>query len=259
MNFEKVDILGVNIFSGGWCSFIDICNEVLNSSNKSSLIVSATSVHGVIEAQTDEVYKRILNNSFIAHPDGRPLMFFGKMAGDKKIEQIKGPEVLPEICKLTAKRNINHFFYGGKEGVAEDLAGRMQKRYSGLRVSGYYCPPFRDLTYKEKKDIITQINETGTDIVWVGLSTPKQEKWAYEFRKKLNVKLIFTVGAAFDFHTDNLELAPEWATKLYIEWLYRLVKEPKRLWKRYFRIVPMFLYLALKQIIKEKISNAKRR
>ena len=259
MNVEEVDILGVNIFSGGWNSFIDICNKILSSNKKCSLIISATSVHGVIEAQSDEVYKEILNNSFIAHPDGRPLMFFGKMTGEKKIEQIKGPEVLPKICKMTAQRNINHFFYGGKEGVAEVLARRMQERYPGLRVSGYYCPPFRDLTYKEKKDIIKQINETGTDIVWVGLSTPKQEKWAYEFRKKLNVKLIFTVGAAFDFHTDNLDLAPQWTTQFYIEWLYRLIKEPKRLWKRYFKIVPMFLYYASKQIIKEKISNSKRR
>lgn len=252
MNKDMVNILGVDIFSFGWDEFIKKIKIILRSKKRYCYIISATSVHGVIEAQSDRKFKRIFQKQYITYADGLPLKIIGRIAGEKKIEQIKGPEVLPEVCKLTSTINIKHFFYGGKEGTADKLALNLIKRYPGLKVVGTYCPPFRELTETEKIEITDIINKSRADIVWVGLSTPKQEKWADEFSKYLNTKIIFTVGAAFDFHTGGIKFAPAWVSRIGLEWLFRLILEPKRLWPRYSRIVPKFIWLSILQILKVK-------
>jgi N-acetylglucosaminyldiphosphoundecaprenol N-acetyl-beta-D-mannosaminyltransferase len=150
---------------------------------------------------------------------------------------------------------VRHFFYGGNEGVAEELAQRMQARFPGLKVAGYYCPPFRPLNASEKAEVVATINALGADIVWVGLSTPKQEKWIGEMHRALNVKLLFSVGAAFDFQTGRLKLTPPLFHRLGLEWLYRLLLEPKRLWRRYLNIVPYFLAKSGMQLLKTLFVN----
>jgi len=168
------------------------------------------------------------------------------------MEQIKGPDLFPKVCELTSKMDVRHFFCGGREGVADDLARRMSDRFPGLKVAGTYCPPFRPLTDREKDELVEAINSSGTDIVWVGLSTPKQEKWIGEFHDKLNTKLIFSVGAAFDYHTGRLMFSPVLFQRLGLEWFHRLISEPRRLWRRYFKIVPLFIIYSSLQLTRLK-------
>ena len=245
---RNVSILGIKVTSEPLAEVLNTIKDTLQKNEKKSLYICASSVHGIIESQKDLELKKILNNAFINQPDGLPLVKMGRLLGEKKMVQIKGPELFPAVCEMTSKMNVKHFFYGGKEGVADELANKMTKIYPGLKLAGRYCPPFRSLGEHEKSNIINAINKSRADIIWVGLSTPKQEKWIGEFYKKLKVNLIFSVGAAFDFHTENIKFAPLWMQKIGLEWFYRLISEPKRLWKRYFKIIPSFVFLSLLQV-----------
>ena len=222
--------------------------NLLEKNEKGSHYICASSVHGIIESQKDHKLKEILNNACVNYPDGLPLAKMGQLLGVKQMEQIKGPFLFPIICEITSQTDVRHFFYGGKKGIADNLADNMVDKYPSLKVAGTYCPTFRELSENEKDEIAFKINSSMADIVWVGLSTPKQEKWAADFQKRLKVKLIFTVGAAFDFHTGNINFAPPWICKIGFEWLFRLVSEPNRLWPRYSRIVPKFILLSLLQL-----------
>jgi len=250
---RNVNILGIKVTSESLAEVLNTIKDTLQKNEKKSLYICASSVHGIIESQKDLELKKILNNAFINHPDGLPLVKMGRLLGEKKMEQIKGLCLFPEVCKMTSEMNVKHFFYGGKEGVANELANKMAKTYPGLKLAGTYCPPFRLLSENEKNKIINAINKSRADVVWVGLSTPKQEKWIREFHKKLKVKLIFSVGAAFDFHTGNIKFAPLWMQKIGLEWFYRLINEPKRLWKRYFKIIPSFVFFSILQLAGLKI------
>jgi len=249
-NIQTVNILGIEICSETLSNVLKIIKNLLLKDIDNSKYICATSVHGIIEAQDDVEMKEVLSRSFLNCPDGKPLAFVGRLHGIRRMHQIKGPDLFLHICKITSKMNIRHYFYGGKEGVAKDLSEKMRKRYPGFKVAGFFCPPFHLLSETEKNDIAHKINISKADIVWVGLSTPKQEKWAAEFKDRLEAKIIFTVGAAFDFHTGNIKFAPPWMCKIGLEWLYRLISEPKRLWPRYSRIVPLFLYLSVLQLLK---------
>ena len=244
---KSVNILGVNIMSSTMELVLETILDVLNSDFHESKHVCATSVHGVIESQSDLHLRTILNKAFITHPDGKPLAWAGRLLGAKDMEQIKGPDFILKVCEVTAQMNVKHFFYGGNTGVAEELANTLSDRYPGFKVAGFYSPPFKPLDENEKKYIITLINDSHADIVWVGLSTPKQEKWIYEFAPLLNVKLLFSVGAAFDFHTGRIKIAPAWMQWIGMEWFFRLLSEPNRLWRRYTKIVPLFIIYFLLQ------------
>jgi N-acetylglucosaminyldiphosphoundecaprenol N-acetyl-beta-D-mannosaminyltransferase len=142
----------------------------------------------------------------------------------------------------TAAQGFRHFFYGGAPGVAEELARRFCRRFPGTQIAGTYCPPFRPLTGEEEQSIAARIQDTRPDVVWVGLSTPKQERWMARFRSLVDVPVIIGVGAAFDFHTGRVRRAPAWLGEHGGEWLFRLAMEPRRLWRRYFLRGPEFLY-----------------
>ncbi len=252
------DILGVNIATESFVGALAAIRDKLEQSGRSSAYVCATSVHGVVEAQSDYEFKTILNNAFLNLPDGLPLVQVGKLLGASQMEQIKGIELLPRVCEMTASMPVRHFFYGGNESVAEELAHRMQTRFPDLKVAGWHCPPFRPLDANEKEEVVAKINASGADIVWVGLSTPKQEKWIGEMHRALNVKLLFSVGAAFDFQTGRLKFTPPVFHRLGLEWLYRLLLEPKRLWRRYLNIVPYFLAKSGMQLVRSLFVTHKR-
>jgi len=152
---------------------------------------------------------------------------------------------MEEFFKQTAAKGYRHFFYGGAPGVAEELAIRMAARFAGLVVAGTYCPPFSELTPFEDEGIQHAINLARPDIVWVGLSTPKQERWMFTHRARLNVPVLAGVGAAFDFHTGRMPQAPRWMREHGFEWLFRLCHEPRRLWRRYLIYGSQFVALVL--------------
>jgi N-acetylglucosaminyldiphosphoundecaprenol N-acetyl-beta-D-mannosaminyltransferase len=205
-------------------------------------------VHGVIEGRRDATFRRILNRAALVLPDGMPLVWFGRLRGHRGIQRVYGPGFMEAVLARTAGAAVRHFFYGGQPGVAEDLARRMSARFPGLKIAGTYCPPFRPLSQSELEMVARTINEAGPDIVWVGLSTPKQERWIAEVRERLRAKVVVSVGAAFDYHTGRLRQAPAWMQRAALEWLFRLWQEPGRLWRRYAVNNPRFLGLAVLQL-----------
>lgn len=207
--------------------------------------IAVTGMHGVTEAQHDPQFRKILNTASLLVPDGYPLVWIGRRRGLSQLRRrVYGPELMASFCELTAQKGYRHFFYGGAPGVAEDLAARFASRYPELIVAGTYCPPFRALTLEEDARATAQIERSQADILWVGLSTPKQERWMFDHYLRLRVPVLVGVGAAFDFHTDRVAQAPKWMRENGLEWCFRLVREPRRLWRRYLIYGSEFVFRA---------------
>jgi N-acetylglucosaminyldiphosphoundecaprenol N-acetyl-beta-D-mannosaminyltransferase len=206
--------------------------------------ISVTGMHGVTEAQHDPSFKQILNASDLVVPDGFPLVWLGRRKGFANLKRrVYGPELMATFCEQTASKSYRHFFYGGAPGVADQLASTFREQYPGLQVAGTLCPPFRPLTPAEDETIVQTVRDSRADILWVGLSTPKQERWMFEHRAKLNVPALIGVGAAFDIHTKRTSQAPQWMQENGLEWFYRLSHEPRRLWKRYLVYGSQFVFM----------------
>lgn len=202
--------------------------------------VCVTGVHGVMESQRDPELLRIHNESGMTTPDGMPLVWCGRYAGVSGMERVYGPDLLLRVCADSVESGWSHYFYGGGAQVADELAAALSERFPGLVVTGTHTPPFRELTEDEIVALAKMINEAGPDIVWVGLSTPKQERWMARVRPLLTASVLVGVGAAFDIHAGRVPQAPRWMQRSGLEWSYRLAVEPRRLWRRYFSIIPRF-------------------
>jgi N-acetylglucosaminyldiphosphoundecaprenol N-acetyl-beta-D-mannosaminyltransferase len=196
-----------------------------------SHFIAVTGMHGIVEAQHDVSFKEILEAADLVVPDGMPLVWLGRMHGYSLRRRVYGPELTENFCKVTRKK-YRHFFYGGALGVAETLAEHLSRRH-GICVAGTYSPPFRPLTAEEDREITELINVTKSDVVWVGLGTPKQERWMFEHRKSVNAPVLIGVGAAFDFLTGRVTQAPPWMREHGLECLFRFCQDPLRLWRRY--------------------------
>jgi N-acetylglucosaminyldiphosphoundecaprenol N-acetyl-beta-D-mannosaminyltransferase len=195
----------------------------------------------VIESQRDPELLAIHNASGLTTPDGMPLVWCARWAGAKHVGRVYGPDLMLALCARAAERGWRSFFYGGAEGVPELLAAQLSERFPGLPVAGSHSPPFRPLTVEEGEAVVDRINAAEPDIVWVGLSTPKQERWMAQYRTMLTAPVLIAVGAAFDIHAGLLPQAPRWMQRSGLEWLYRVFREPKRLWRRYLANNPRFL------------------
>jgi N-acetylglucosaminyldiphosphoundecaprenol N-acetyl-beta-D-mannosaminyltransferase len=198
--------------------------------------VTVTGMHGLSESKKDPEFRQILNNAFLVVADGMPLVWLARLHKIPMKRRVCGSELMETFCQNTGSK-YRHFFYGGAPGVAEDLAAQLKKR-CGIQVAGTYTPPFRPLLTAEVADVSEQVAKSRADILWVGLSTPKQEKWMAEFGPRMEVPLMVGVGAAFDMNSGRLSRAPAWMQSSGLEWFYRLIQEPKRLWKRYLVIIP---------------------
>jgi N-acetylglucosaminyldiphosphoundecaprenol N-acetyl-beta-D-mannosaminyltransferase len=175
-------------------------------------------------------------------PDGMPIVWLCRLAGRPHVARVYGPDLLVATCAHSIDRGYRHFFYGGAPGVADVLAAKMREHFPGLAIAGTHSPPFRPLTEAEAIDTAARINDTSPDFVWVGLSTPTQERWMADFRGRLRASVLIGIGAAFDFHSGAKQQAPVWVQRSGFEWLFRLGTEPRRLWPRYRRVIPQFLY-----------------
>ena len=207
--------------------------------------VCVTGVHGVMESQEDKGLLQIHNNAGLVTPDGMPLVWIARARGHRKVERVYGPDLLLAVCGRSSPRKHKHFFYGGAAGVPELLTESLQKRFPGLQIVGTYSPPYRPLLPQEDAAIVEQIDRSGADIVWVGLSTPKQERWMAAHVGRVRAPVLIGVGAAFDFHAGLKSQAPGWMQRNGLEWLYRLVQEPRRLGPRYLINNPRFVALLL--------------
>jgi N-acetylglucosaminyldiphosphoundecaprenol N-acetyl-beta-D-mannosaminyltransferase len=203
--------------------------------------VAVTGMHGVSVSREDAGFQSILDEASLVVADGMPLVWLGRLQGFKHMKRrVYGPELMETFCRETGSR-YRHFFYGGAPGVADHLAQTERERH-GIQIAGTYCPPFRPLTDKEEREVQRLIEETRPDVLWVGLSTPKQERWMHDHRNTLRVPVMLGVGAAFDLNTGRLKQAPAWMRENGLEWLFRLCAEPKRLWQRYIVNGSKFLW-----------------
>lgn len=216
-------------------------------------------VNGVMESQRDARLLAIHEQAAMVTPDGMPVVWLGRRAGFAHVDRVYGPDLMLEICGRSASYGYRHYFYGGGEGVAALLAERLQKRFSGLAVVGVECPPFRPLTPAEREATATAIRASGAHIVWVGLSTPKQERWMADMAPLLPGQVLIGVGAAFDFHAGLKPQAPRWMQRSGLEWVFRLATEPRRLWRRYLFNNTQFVVMIGQEAARATLSRLRLR
>lgn len=209
--------------------------------------VCVTSVHGIIDSHSDPVLRTIHNSAGMVTPDGMPLVWLSRLSGKIGVSRVYGPDLMLELCSRGETLKWRHFFYGATQDTLDCLTGRLQAKYPAIQVVGTIAPPFRPLNEQEAANVASEINAARPDIVWVGLSTPKQERWMDAFRDRLNAPVLIGVGAAFDMHAGKLKQAPRWIQRSGFEWIYRLCMEPRRLWKRYLKNNPLFVALLIGQ------------
>lgn len=210
--------------------------------------IAVTGMHGIMVSHYQKDFAQVLADADLVVPDGMPLVWIGRHRGFALPRRVYGPELMWSFCAKTAPKKYRHFFYGGGVGVADALADRFVAEFPGFVVVGTHTPPFRPLTEVEDEALIAEIEAARPDILWVGLSTPKQEMWMRQHCDRLNVPAMIGVGAAFDFHTGRLPNAPAWMGNRGLEWLFRLAHEPKRLWRRYLGYGPIFVALVAAEL-----------
>jgi N-acetylglucosaminyldiphosphoundecaprenol N-acetyl-beta-D-mannosaminyltransferase len=245
MDIERVNVLGVGVSAITMARALDVIDDWIRQRQPHYICV--TGVHGVMESQQDEELRRIHNAAGLVTPDGMPLVWLSHLRGRRFVQRVYGPDLLLAACEHSLSTGYRHYFYGGAEGVPEQLASRLQRRYPGLQVAGTCSPPFRPLSAEEDEQIVQQINAANADIVWVGLGTPRQERWMAAHVDRLTAPVLVGVGAAFDFHAGLKRQAPRWMQRSGLEWLFRLLMEPRRLARRYLVNNPRFVFLVLLQ------------
>ena len=210
-----------------------------------------------MECKKNEKVLRSVNSADLATPDGMPVVWIGRMWGYKNIRRVYGPELMQEVCGISVKNGYKNYFYGSSPEVLNKLREQLNEKYPGLITSGSFSPPFQQLTKDEDDKIVKEINNSNPDIVWVGLGSPKQDLWMYEHRDRLNAPVLIGVGAAFDFLAGTKPQAPRWIRDNGFEWLFRLITEPKRLWRRYLVNYPLFVYYLIIELVKQRIFMLK--
>jgi N-acetylglucosaminyldiphosphoundecaprenol N-acetyl-beta-D-mannosaminyltransferase len=243
----RINVLGVGVHA------VDIQNTalILETRIKESAkgYVCLTGVHGIMEAQRDPGLKSIFSEALLVAPDGMPTVWMGHLQGFPAMQRVFGPDLMVDIIGRAEFQHCTHFFCGGEPGVADSLRAEMLRRFPWANIVGTYSPPFRPMTEIEEKELAASVRSLQPDIIWVGLSTPKQERFMARYLPMLDTKLMIGVGAAFLFHTGAIQDSPKWVKHAGLQWLHRLSQEPSRLWRRYLRNNPLFIFYALLQII----------
>jgi N-acetylglucosaminyldiphosphoundecaprenol N-acetyl-beta-D-mannosaminyltransferase len=250
----RANVLGVGIHTVNMNTALQEVNHALNQAACIGY-VTVTGVHGVMESQDDVALKIIHNRSFLSFPDGIPMVWVGRWQGYDEMRQVCGPEFMPTFMEQGLSEHRRHFLWGGGEGVVEELAKKLRERHPGISIVGTETPPFRPLTETEENELLMKILEVRPHCFWVGLSTPKQERFMAGYLAKYADRLstldhgilFFGVGAAFDFQAGLVSEAPRWLRGSGLEWFYRLLTNPKRLAKRYLKNNPKFLVAAVLQ------------
>lgn len=243
----RVNVLGVGIHAVNLRSAVALIDSAVQARRPGYVCV--TNVHVVMEAQTSDHLKKVLNNSLLTVPDGRPSVWIGRSGGHAEMDQVGGPDLILKVCEMSSRKGYTQFFYGGQPGVAEQLREEMCRRYPGLKVVGTYSPPFRPLRVEEEEELRTQFARLKPDITWIGLGAPKQELFMAEYLQRLDTTIMIGVGAAFDMHTGRTKDAPQWVKRAGFAWFHRLAQEPRRLWKRYLRTNSGFILAITLQLL----------
>ena len=240
----RVNILGVEVSAVNMAQAIGAISQWIDRNEPHYVCV--TPAHGVMEGRNDPELRRVFKESGLTTPDGMSIVWLLHWYGQKHVTRVYGPDLMLSLCKYGLSRGWKHYFYGGASGVPEKLVDNLLKLFPNLQVAGVHSPPFRELTLEEDENITNQIQAKKPEIVWVGISTPKQERWMSQHVNTLKVPVLIGVGAAFDFLSGAKTQAPKWVQRFGMEWLFRLATEPRRLWRRYIHY-PAFVFLAISQ------------
>ncbi len=236
----RADVLGVGVHAVTLEEAVTLSTRLLQSGGRG--YVCLTGVHGVMEARRDPQLRRILNQATLCLPDGMPTVWVGRAQGHGHMGRVYGPDYMLAMCRSWASRGYRHFLYGGKPGVGELLQRKLQQQLPCLQIVGMYTPPFGGLSEPQEAELQERVADCRPDIFWVGLSTPRQERFMAEHLGKLDVRLMAGVGAAFDIHAGLVTDSPGWMKSCGLQWLDRLRKEPRRLAPRYLRNNPAFVW-----------------
>lgn len=239
-NINKFCILGVKVSAIDMNDARSLVEDMLLKKHKIYICVCPVST--IMECKRNNQVLTSVNSADLATPDGMPVVWIGKMLGYKNIRRVYGPELMQEICGISQKNGYKNYFYGSSPDVLSKLREKLNKKYPSLIISGIFSPPFRQLTTDEDDKIVEDINSSNPDIVWVGLGSPKQDLWMYEHRDRINASVMIGVGAAFDFLAGVKPQAPRWMREIGLEWFFRLITEPRRLWRRYLVDNTLFVW-----------------
>ena len=234
-------ILGVNIAVTNMAQTVQYIENNLEKLRGKYICVS--NVHTTVMAHDNPAYRNVQNSAAIALPDGKPLSVVSRKRGYTEAERVTGPDLMGEL--FARENGLKHFFYGDKEETLQILQQKLKEKYPDIQIAGMISPPFRSLSQEEEKAYIQKINDSGADIIWIGLGAPKQENWMYEHQGMFQGVMI-GVGAGFSYHAGLIKRAPEWMQKMSLEWFYRLMQDPVRLFKRYFTTNLKFILLEAK-------------
>ena len=255
---QFITILGnkINCFK----DYGELYNKVLRdikSNDKRKGYVTVNNVHTMMEGFWNPSFQVIINNGYLSIPDGKPLEVVGRLKGNKNISRLFGPTVMEKFIDWGRDDNVSHFFLGSSECTLKKLKQSIESKYPGAKIAGMLAPPFKPMSEWAHDDFIRSINDVKPDIIWIGLGAPKQERWISNYYNKIDRGLLFGIGAGFDYMAGNTKHAPEWMKNFALEWLYRLIQEPKRLWKRYFKTIPQFIFFVTLELLSLKFKRSK--
>lgn len=216
-----------------------------------SRYVCAANVHMVMEAYDSPAFRKVVNDADLVVPDGMPLAWGLRLLGVRDQDRVDGPGLMLHVCEAAASQGVPVGFYGGSPDTLQALIKNLKKRFPTLNVVYYYSPPFRPLTAEEDAEVTQQIVASGAKILFVGLGCPKQEWWMAGHKGKIPAVML-GVGAAFDFHAGRIRKAPRWMQQIGMEWFFRLCMEPRRLWRRYFKHNPRFIFYFTLQLARKR-------
>ena len=215
---------------------------------KENKLISPSDANVLVHGYENPNFQKVLDDYHINLPDGVPSVWLGKIQGAKKMNRCSGPEVFPALLNLTKGKAVKHYFIGGKPSALETLKNVIETEIGNPNCCGFFSPPFKEFSISEIQAMAIDVNESGADVLWIGLGAPKQIYFAHEIAKYTNCHYIVPVGAAFDFFAGTVPSAPNWMKKNGLEWFFRLISEPRRLGKRYLNVVPKFLYYGIKEM-----------
>jgi N-acetylglucosaminyldiphosphoundecaprenol N-acetyl-beta-D-mannosaminyltransferase len=246
-----VDVLGVPLALTDYERTMDWIEATIRTRGKGYICVAAT--HTVVATQDDPELRAAVKGASLVVPDGQPVVWAMNAFGHNLTHRVYGPDLMAKYCERSARTGARMFLYGGRnQGTLVQLALNLRRRFPGVQIVGGYAPPFRTLSEEEVDAVVTEINHARPDVVWVGIGVPKQEKWMAALRDRLDAPVLVGVGAAFDFHAGLVPQAPSWMQSAGLEWLYRLSKEPRRLWRRYLTYNPRFVLGFARQYVRHR-------
>ena len=250
-----LDVLGVQLALTDYDQTLDWIDAMVESRDRG--FVCACNTHTVMASREDPELAAALERASLNVPDGQPLVWAINALGHSLTDRVYGPELMARACERAAQQGHRFYLYGGRnQGALVQLALNLRQRYPGVKIVGGYSPPHRLLTEEEREAIVDEINHSRADVVWVGIGVPKQEKWMAEMRPRLQTPVLVGVGAAFDFHAGLVPQAPPWIQDSGLEWAFRLMQEPQRLWRRYMRYNPKFVGAFARQLSAHQLGRS---